>query len=136
MAEERLIWTHVYNILASQQGFADLDKQFDLNQLRGKGFDSVDDKTFSDIDKDTLKRNLEDARNLIWRYDGYLHQYLDDSLLGSVYATETLGEDGSRVQHMATCFPRIDYYIRRYLASRRVLFVNPLNPTNPHCSSC
>ena len=87
-----------YNILASQQGFADLDKQFDLNQLRGKGFDSVDDKTFSDIDKDTLKRNLEDARNLIWRYDGYLHQYLDDSLLGSLYATETLGENGSRVQ--------------------------------------
>ena len=73
-----------YNILASQQGFADLDKQFDLNQLRSKGFDSVDDKTFSDIDKDTLKRNLEDARNLIWRYDGYLHQYLDDSLLGRI----------------------------------------------------
>ena len=111
-----------YGILASQQGFADLDRQFDQQQTIADEMRSFNEPGHSQspnskpnsasTDQPTerrdakvrleerstaIKKSLEDAKKLKWDYGGFLSQYLDDSLLASSFATWTTKEGAKPV---------------------------------------
>jgi len=77
--------------LASQQGFADLDQLFDEKTLREK-LTTLDQK-----DREILEQTMESTKKLKWKYPGFVHQYLDDSLIASMCAQQMTDEKGNKV---------------------------------------
>ena len=94
---ERLFRRH--GILAGHERFADLDREFDMQQAKRKGKSadesaSTDDanRTMSDSQKRQdayAKLNPKGAALQLWEDDGFLDQYLDDSLISSKFEDET-----------------------------------------------
>ena len=94
---ERLFRRH--GILAGHEQFADLDREFDLQQANKKGklsgtpneaADKGDAKSEKQKRQDAYaKLNPKGAALQLWEDDGFLDQYLDDSLISSEYEDET-----------------------------------------------
>ena len=85
---ERLFRRH--NILAGHENFADLDREFDLRKANEKlSAKSNKRKTRQTRLDNYAKLNPKGANIQLWEDDGFLDQYLDDSLISSEYEDET-----------------------------------------------
>ena len=86
---ERLFRRH--NILAGHERFADLDREFDLQQARKRAANANQHNTTNPDDEESSqlndyeKLNPKGAKVQLWEDDGFLDQYLDDSLISSAY---------------------------------------------------
>lgn len=82
---ERLFRRH--NILAGSERFADLDREFDLQKARNARKSAERNATTETSDKEVIdsyeKLNPKAANIQLWEDDGFLDQYLDDSLISS-----------------------------------------------------
>ena len=90
---ERLFRRH--NILAGHERFASLDREFDLRNANTKNDDSKSNNAENSTDfshnesEEYAKLNPAGAKIALWEDDGFLDQYLDDSLISSTEEDET-----------------------------------------------
>lgn len=99
---ERLFRRH--NILAGSENFADLDREFDLQKSKQKQAasntslnDSIESNDHNKGSDDYSKLNPKGAKVALWKHDGFLDQYLDDSLISSELEDEQVDDSGKMV---------------------------------------